>query len=114
MAMLALLHASMVAVSSDSFSGVNANPDEKSTSILRPGTVRKFLARLRTASSMVRAPKSASALLREESPLEATVVGPMVLEASVGFELTLEYFTPLTAARRASALAVKFWTICSL
>jgi hypothetical protein len=104
----------MVAVSSDSFSGVNANPAEKSTSIFRPGTVRKFFARLRTASSIVRAPKSASALLSDESPAEATVTGPSEFVASEGFESTAEYFTPLTAAFSASAFAVKFCTIRSL
>ncbi len=63
---------------------------------------------------MVRAPKSASALLRDDSPVEATVTGAREFAASEGFESTLENFTPLTAAVSASALAVKFWTICSL
>src|SRR5467141_816356 len=114
MATLALLQASMVAVNSDSFSAVTAKPAEKRTSILRPGTVRKFLARLRTDSNMVRAPKSASALLSEESPVEATVTGPSELDASAAFESTDEYFTPLTAAVSASGLAVKFCTMRNL
>src|SRR5216684_6261446 len=114
MATLALLQASMVAVNSDSFSGVTAKPAEKSTSILRPGTVRKFLARLRTDSSIVRAPKSASALLSEESPVDATVTEPSELDASAAFESTEEYFTPLTAAVSASGLAVKFCTMRNL
>src|SRR3984893_10010667 len=102
MATFALLQASIVAVNSDSFSGVNAKPAEKSTSIFRPGTARKFLARLRTASSMVRAPKSASALRSEERPAEATVTGASEVEASVGLEATAQDFRPFTAAASAS------------
>src|SRR5476649_2617510 len=109
MATFALLQASIVAVNSDSFSGVRANPEENSTSILRPGTARRFFAKLRTPSSIVRAPKSASALLKDERLDEATVTGPEL--PAPAFESTLEYFTPRTAARRASALAVKFWTM---
>jgi hypothetical protein len=111
---LALLHASIVAVSSDSFSGVNAKPAENSTNIFLPGTVRKFFARLRTASSIVRAPKSASALLSEERPVEATVTGASGFVAADALESTDEYFTPLTAAVRASPFAVKFCTTRSL
>src|SRR5260370_34737091 len=114
MATLVLCQATIVAVNSDSFSGVPAKPAEKRPSILRPGTVRKFLARLRTDSNIVRAPKSASALLREESPVDATVTGASELDASEGFESTDEYFTPLTAAVNASLLAVKFCTMRSL
>jgi hypothetical protein len=83
MATFDLLQASIVAVSSDSFSTVSGNPPEKSTTILRPGMLRRFFARLLTAKSMLRAPKSASALLREDNPegnpednpAEATVTG---------------------------------------
>ena len=53
---LALLQASMVAVSSDIRSVVNGNPAEKRISILRPGTARRFFARLRIDNSIVRAP----------------------------------------------------------
>src|SRR5271163_4609012 len=100
----------MVAVNSDSLSLVIGKPAEKRTIILRPGTPRRFFARLRTASSMVRAPKSASALLIEENAVEATVTG--AVEAAL--ESILDDFTPLTAARRRSALAVKFCTILRL
>jgi hypothetical protein len=64
---LALLQASIVAVSSLSLSLVSGKPDENSTTIFRPGTPRRFFARLRTESSMLLAPKSASALLIEEN-----------------------------------------------
>src|SRR5882757_3287485 len=112
MAILDLLQASIVAVNSDSFSGVNAKPPENNTTILRPGVPRRFLAKLRTAISMLRAPKSASALLREEIPVEAIVTGCESL-AILALGLTAEVFTPATAARKRSALAVKFWTMRS-
>src|SRR5580700_8883333 len=113
----------MVAVSSDSLSLVNGKPDENSTTIFRPGTPRRFFAKLRTDSSMLLAPKSASALLIPEkgedvpcappngladgdSPAEATSTGPCALGS------TAEPFAPDTAARNRSAFAVKFCTIC--
>ena len=118
MATFALLHASIVAVNSDSLSVVNGKPAENSTNILRPGTPRRFLARLRTERSILRAPKSASALLMEEngdeipaepvdgdSPAEATSTGAWA------FGSTEEFFTPPTAARNKSAFAVKFCII---
>jgi hypothetical protein len=83
MATLALLQAAIVAVSSDSFSFVTGNPPENKTTIFRPGTLRRFFARLRIARSMLRAPKSAAALFSEGNPipgpppsgaLEATVI----------------------------------------
>jgi hypothetical protein len=113
-----LLQASIVAVNSDWFSLVSGNPPEKSTTIFRPGTVLRFFARLRIASSMLRAPKSASALPSEDNPVdgkpgeprpaEATVTGPPVPGA---FGSTEEFFTPDTAACSKLALAVKFCTI---
>src|ERR1700719_4023316 len=109
MATLDLLQASIVAVSSDWFSGFSAKPPENNTSIFLPGTVRRFLARLRTASNTLRAPKSASALLNEDSPAEATVTGCGSGTLALGF--TEEVFTPLTAERNKSALAVKFCTM---
>src|SRR5580704_12457939 len=120
MATLALLQASIVAVSSDSLSLVSGNPPENKTTIFRPGTPRRFLARLRMARSMLRAPKSAAAFVSEEDPmvgpapsgvleaLEATVTGSAALGS------TAEFFTPETAARSKLALAVKFWTILSV
>src|ERR1700720_2782079 len=71
----ALLQASIVAVSSERRCESSGNPAEKRTSILRPGTARRFFARLRTARSMVRAPKSLSALLIEDKLEEATMTG---------------------------------------
>src|SRR5450432_3951825 len=109
MATLDLLQASMVAVNSDSFWVFNANPPENRMTILRPGTLRRFFARLRTASSMLRAPKSASAVLREVSPEEATVTGWLSPTLALGF--TEEFFTPATAERNRSALALKFCTM---
>src|SRR5215813_13237912 len=113
MATLAWLQAEIVAVSSVWFSVVGEKPPEKSTTILRPGISRKFLARLRTARSMLRAPKSAAALLREENPRPGDKpADATVTEASEdAFGSTEELLTPETAARRVSAFAVKFWRI---
>src|SRR5580704_17536053 len=122
MATLALLQASIVAVSSDSLSLVNGKPEENSTTIFRPATPRRFFARLRTESSMLLAPKSASALLIEEngedvpdvlpngpvdgeSPAEATWTGDCALGS------TAEPFAPPTAACSRSTFAVKFCTM---
>ena len=81
--------------------------------ILRPGMLRRFFARLRTASSMVRAPKSACALKRDDMPIVGMTVEATVTAASAGgaFGSTAEPFTPETAARRRTELAVKFWTM---
>jgi hypothetical protein len=76
MATFALLQASIVAVSSDWLSLVNGKPDENSTTIFRPGTPRRFFAKLRTDSSMLRAPKSASALLIPENGEDVPDVPP--------------------------------------
>src|SRR6202162_198715 len=111
MATLDLLQASIVAVSSDWFSGLSAKPPENNTSIFLPGTVRRFLARLRTASNTLRAPKSASALLSEERPAEATVTG--CASGTLAFVFMDENLTPATAERNSSALAAKFWTLRS-
>src|SRR5260370_35766202 len=98
----------MGAVSSDWFSGVRGNPPEKSTTIFRPGTARRFFAKLRTASSMLRAPKSAAALPSDDKPVDATVTGA---SGAGALGSTDELFTPDTAARSTSAVAVKFCTI---
>src|SRR5207248_10660989 len=113
MATLDLLQASMVAVNSDSFSGVSGKPPEKRIIILRPGMLRRFFARLRTARSMVRAPKSACALKSDDIPIVGTSAEATVTAASDGgaFGSTAEPFTPETAARSKTALAVKFWTM---
>lgn len=100
MATFDLLQASMVAVNSDWFSLVNGKPPENRITILRPGTLRRFLARLRTASSMLRAPKSDAALLSDGIPPGARFAEATVMEASGGGALgsTEEVFTPETAA----------------
>jgi hypothetical protein len=78
---------------------VNGKPPEKRITILRPGTVRRFLARLRTASNMLRAPKSAAALLSEDKPTDDRFVEATMEEAGGGaFGSTEEFFTPETAA----------------
>src|SRR5207245_7627415 len=61
-----------------------------------------FFARLRTASSIVRAPKSACALKRDDVPIVGMPVEATVTAASAGgaFGATAEPFTPETAARR--------------
>jgi hypothetical protein len=112
-ATFALLQASIVAVSSDWFSEVSGKPPEKRTTIFLPAMLRRFFARLRTASSMLRAPKSASALLKvpnDENPAEATVTGTSGPDA---WGSTDEFLTPDTAARSKFALAVKFCTMRS-
>src|SRR5258708_25166864 len=60
-ATFALLHASIVAVSSDRTSSVNAKPEVRKIKVLRPGTAARFLAIVRNASITLRAPKSPSA-----------------------------------------------------
>src|SRR5439155_879924 len=89
MATLALLQASTVAVSSDWRSGVSAKPDENRITVLRPGTDWRFLARVRTASNMLRAPKSAIGL-RVGAPKEATVEGAPVVEDRAPVSVPLE------------------------
>src|SRR5436309_11740862 len=124
MATLALLQALTVAVNSDWRSGVSAKPDENRITVLRPGTDWRFLARVRTASNMLRAPKSAIGL-RVGAPKEATVEGAPVVEDRAPREatcvvsagslgLTAEYFTPDTTCFSLSLLAVKFWAIRSV
>jgi hypothetical protein len=107
MATLALLQASIVAVSSDSFSGLTGKPPENKTNILRPGTLRRFFAKLRIASSMVRAPKSASALLNEDNPIPTEgkpgyapglFAATMVASGGCALGSTLEVLIPDTAA----------------
>src|SRR6266403_2063611 len=75
---------------------------------------RRFCARLRTARSMLRAPKSAAALPSDEPkevrPVDATVTGT---SAGAAFGSTDEFFIPDTAARSTSAFAVKFCTMRS-
>src|SRR5437588_51840 len=77
----------MVAVSSDWFSCVNAKPPENSTTIFRPGLERRFFARLRTASSMLRAPKSAAAL----AVRLGSGVGPCSKSRNLLFLVVLKY-----------------------
>src|ERR1700745_843411 len=112
MATFDLLHASIVAVSSAWFSFDSGKPPEKRITILRPGMLRRFFARLRTASSIVRAPKSACALNRDDMPIVGVPVEANVTAASGGaLGSTADPFTPETAARRRTELAVKFWTM---
>src|SRR5260370_16828613 len=98
----------MGAVRSDWFSGVRGNPPEKSTTIFRPGTARRFFARLRTASSMLRAPKSAAALPSDDKPADATVTGA---SGAGALGSTDQLFTPDTAARTTSPFALQFSTM---
>src|SRR5216684_2982150 len=115
MATLDLLQASMVAVSSDWFSSVSGKPPEKRIIILRPGMLRRFFAKLRTASSMLRAPKSASAFESEDIPIVGIAFEATVTAASGegAFGSTAEVLIPETAERSKTELAVKFWTMRS-
>src|SRR5215472_11625460 len=108
MATFDLLQASIVAVSSDWFSGVSGKPPEKRIIILRPGMVRRFFARLRTASNMVRAPKSAAAFPREDMPMVGMELEATVTSGGGAFGSTAEALMPETAARSNVELAVKF------
>jgi hypothetical protein len=95
---LALLQLSITAVNSDCLSGVRGNPEVRNIRLFRPGTDDKFLARVRSASITLRAPKSASALPRCGVPREATsTLGDVD-----------ENFTPATTFFKRSASAVKF------
>lgn len=103
-----MLHASIVAVNSDCLSTLNGKPAVSRISIFRPGTARKFFAKLRIDSNIDRAPKSASALLIEGMPMVATIVCCCPVVSMCGT------FTELTAVFNNSALAVKFCRICKL
>ena len=101
--MLALLAASIVAVSSDCRSGVSGNPLENRIRVFRPGTLRRDFARLRIAINSLRAAKSDLTCTTFGAPIWATsVVCPGSLVC------TAENLTPLTARLRASEFAVKF------
>src|SRR5580704_13003997 len=79
MATFDLLQVSMTAVNSDWYSGFSGNPEVSITKVFRPGTVERPFARLRSASSTVWTPKSASALFSEGpmggAPRDATITG---------------------------------------
>src|SRR5271167_4334305 len=104
---LALLQASMVAVSSERISGSSVGkPAEKKINILRPGMARRFLARVRRESSALRAAKSDSDFWNAEAALLEAISVPSLESA---LEETLEEWSPLTAALRATVSEVKFW-----
>ena len=98
----------MVAIISDLVVESSGNPAEKRTSIFRPGTVRKFLARVRKESNIERAPNAASAPVIEER--SGVPIAPPLFVSTV-LEATKEVLAPLTAACSTSGLAVKFWLI---
>jgi hypothetical protein len=94
----------MTALNSDCRSGVNGKPAVSNTRLLRPGTVARLFAKSRTAHNMLRAPKSASALISGGAPSEAT--SP--------FGDTVANFVPATTFFNRSASAVKFCVIRSV
>jgi hypothetical protein len=103
MATFALLHASIVAVNSESRSGVRGKPAVKRTRLLRPATEARFFARLRIDSRTLYAAKLFSAPAPNVGPGVALIaVGDCGLLATEGI------FTPETACFRRSASAVKF------
>src|SRR6266446_2573698 len=112
MATFDLLQVLMTAVNSDWYSGVIGKPAVNITSVLRPGTVERLFARVRRASSTLRTPKSASALLRDGpmdgAPRDATVT------AGSGFGETTDPFKPVTTCFNRAASAVKFCEMCTL
>jgi hypothetical protein len=82
------------------------------TSVFRPGTVERFLARLRRASSTVWTPKSASAF-PSDGPIvggvkEATMTGGCALGE------TAAVFRPITTCFNRLGSAVKFCEMCTL
>jgi len=83
--------------SSESRSVVSGKPAEKENQHFSPRNRAKIFARLRTASNMVRAPKSASALLIEDMPEEAIMTGD-ARAALWPLVSMFGFFTPLTAA----------------
>src|ERR1035437_5742242 len=106
MATFALLHVSITAVSSDWYSGFIEKPEVSMTRALRPGTVDRLLARLRTASSTACMPKPSSALLRDGAigggADDATITGGSALGE------TVQPFKPITTCFKRFASAVKF------
>ena len=82
------------------------------TRVLRPGMLDMLFAKLRKASSTLRTPKSASALLNE-GPIEGGAIEATIAEESPLGE-TVEVFNPITTCFRRPASAVKFcemWTV---
>src|SRR5271169_6086042 len=112
MATFDLLQVSMTAVSSDWYSEFRGKPEVNITRVLRPGTLDRLFARLRKASSTLRTPKSASALLRD-GPIDggandATITG------SCAFGDTADPLMPITTCFNRLASAVKFCEMCTL
>src|ERR1700722_11919547 len=105
----------MAAVNCDCSSEFRAKPEVSITRVLRPGTDERFFARLRRASSTLRAPKSASEFVNDgkfgvappEKPdgvaRDATWIG-----AAAPFGETAEPFTVATTSFSLSASAGKF------
>src|ERR1019366_1522683 len=108
-ATFALLQALITAVSSDWFSGVQGNPAVSSTRLLRPGTAARFLTTLRRASSILRAPYSASDEVKTGGPPNAATSTGTVVSAFGTFGI----LTPVATCLRRAASVVKFcatWT----
>src|ERR1700730_11780203 len=112
MATFDLLQVSMAAVSSDWNCGFSGNPDVNITSVLRPGTPDRPLARLRKASSTLRTPKSTSALYKD-GPIEGGLSDATMTEESA-FGDTADPFNPVTTCFNRTASAVKFCEMCTL
>jgi hypothetical protein len=101
-----------VAVNSEIRSGSSVGkPAESRISIFRPGTLRRFFAKLRMESSALRAAKSACAFRKFGAPLvDATSVSFPVGALDSRFELR----SPLTAAFNNALSAVKFCRIVNV
>src|SRR3984885_14399461 len=106
------LHVSMTAVSSDWYSGFSGKPEVSITRVFRPGTVERPFARLRSASSTVWTPKSASELFkdgpRDGAPKDAKITG------ACAFGETDDPFKPATTCFKRCASAVKFCEMCTV
>src|ERR1700751_1669350 len=106
MATFDLLHVSMTAGSSDWYSTLKGKPEVNMTRVFRPGTVDRFLARLRRARSTVCTTKAASEFPSDGPRVgganEATITGDCALGE------TAEVFVPITTCFKRLASAVKF------
>src|ERR1019366_1637341 len=104
------LQVSMTAVNSDWYSGVSWKPEVSITSVLRPGTVERLLARLRRASNTLCMPKSDSALLRE-GPIDGAA-SEATMTGGCAFGETADPCKPATTCFSRFASAVKFCEMC--
>src|SRR5271169_4438809 len=96
MATFDLLQVSITAVTSDSYSKLSGKPEVNMTSVLRPGTVDRPLARLRRAISTLWMPKSASAFPRDGIGAVGGAPSDATMTEGSAFGETNDPFIPVT------------------